>query len=132
MLTKFDLMRYRLEQANECLRSAKSLLNNEDFRGAANRAYYCMFHSMRAVLAIDEFDSKKHSGVISYFRQKYIKTGKFNENFSITIGKAFEVRGDSDYEDFYLVSKSDVIEQIENATLFLTAVEKYINNLKTD
>ena len=45
------------------------------------------------------------------------------------IGFAFEMRNDSDYQDFYVVSKADVMEQVENAKLFLEAVEEYINNL---
>jgi uncharacterized protein (UPF0332 family) len=36
---------------------------------------------MRAVQALDGFDSKKHSGVISAFRKDYIKTGIFPEFF---------------------------------------------------
>jgi uncharacterized protein (UPF0332 family) len=32
---------------------------------------------MRAVNALDCFDSSKHSGVIAHFNQFYVKTGKF-------------------------------------------------------
>jgi uncharacterized protein (UPF0332 family) len=35
-------------------------------------------------------------------------------------------RLESDYEDFYLISKEDVIAQVENAKTFLEAVEKYV------
>lgn len=42
------------------------------------------------------------------------------------IGEAFDLRGDCDYEDFYLVTKQEVEDQIHNATDFLTAVQKYI------
>ncbi|MCH7723775.1 MAG: hypothetical protein IIA49_06765 [Bacteroidetes bacterium] len=31
-----------------------------------------MFHSVRALLAFDKFDSKRHSGIISYFINKYV------------------------------------------------------------
>ena len=41
----------RYEHADECLHAAKSLLNGEDCKSAANRAYYAIFHAMRAVLA---------------------------------------------------------------------------------
>jgi len=42
------------------------------------------------------------------------------------IKKAFEIRLESDYEAFYIVSKSDVAAQVENAGIFLEAVEKYV------
>jgi len=121
-----DLAAFRLEQARECLRDAEALIANGSFKGAANRSYYCIFQAMRAVLALESFDSKKHSGVISAFRQRYIKTGIFSVKHTKTIGKAFEVRNDSDYKDMYLVSKKDVAEQIENAKTFLAAVEEYV------
>ena len=126
MISKYDLVKYRVEQSKTCLNSAKLLYKESAFADSANRSYYSIFHAMRAVLALDEYDSKKHSGVISYFRQNYIKTGKFDAKYSNIIGKAFEIRGDSDYEDFYVVQKSDVQEQIENAMLFLEAVESYM------
>jgi len=96
------------------------------FETAANRSYYCIFNAMRAVLSLDRFDSKRHSGVISAFRKDYIRTGVFPVEFSTIIDKAFEIRLESDYEAFYIVSKSDVAAQVENAEIFLEAVEKYV------
>lgn len=46
METRQDLSKYRLEQVEQCLQSANILLNNHDYKGAANRSYYCVFHSM--------------------------------------------------------------------------------------
>ena len=131
MNTNKELAKYRLEQAKECLTLAEATLDQSS-KNAANRSYYCIFHAMRAVLALDKFDSKKHSGVISYFQQHYIKTKIFDANFSTIIKKAFQIRSDSDYEDFYIAQKSDVIEQIENAKIFLNAVEAYIGKLPAD
>lgn len=62
---------------------------------------------MRAVLAFDEIDMKKHSGVMSEFRRRYIKTGIFPENISDMISQAFDIRADCDYDDFYIVSKEE-------------------------
>ena len=45
------------------------------------------------------------------------------------------MRNDSDYEDFYIVSKPAAVGQLDDAKAFLNAVEGYINNLpglKTD
>jgi uncharacterized protein (UPF0332 family) len=84
---------------------------------------------MRAVLAIDTFDSKKHSGIISMFRQKYIKTGIFAAEFSDVIENAFSIRNKSDYDDFFVISKEEVTQQIANARVFLEAVENYIGGL---
>jgi len=121
------LVEIRLEQAQNCLQSAEALIKIDLYKDAANRSYYCIFHSMRSVLALDKFDSKKHSGIISAFRQRYIKTGKFAADFSNTIEDAFDIRADSDYQDFYTISKDDVQQQVENAKGFLEAVQNYID-----
>jgi len=119
-----DLARYRLDKAKMFLRDAQASVFS--FETAANRSYYCIFSAMRAVLALDGFESKKHSGVIAAFRKDYIKTGVFPTDFSDIIKNAFDIRLDSDYEDFYLVSKADVVAQVEDAERFLEAVEKYV------
>jgi len=121
-----NLASFRLYQAKECLQSAEREFAANSFKTVANRSYYCIFHTMRAILALDRFDSRKHSGVIAAFRQRYIKTGIFSAKYSDIVGNAFEVRNESDYEDFYVVSKHDVEAQLENAKVFLAAVEEYI------
>ena len=127
-----SLVKYRLERAWESLASAERDLNAESLKASANRSYFCVFHAMRSVLALDGFDSKKHSGVISAFRNKYIKPGIFRPELSDIIRDVFNIRSKSDYEDFFVISKEDVILQIENASVFLTAVEAYINSLSTE
>ena len=110
-----ELSKYRLDQANNCLLAAEN--NNESgfYKDALNRSYYCIFHSIRAVLAFDFYDSKKHSGIISEFHKSYIKTGLFDKHFSVVIRKSFQIRNRSDYEDFYIVAKEDVVQQLKDA-----------------
>ena len=125
---KLNLSRFRLDQAKECLLTANANLSIS-LKTSANRSYYCIFHSMRAVLALDGYDSKKHSGVISEFRRKYVKTGVFEPVMSNIIKRAFTIRNESDYEDFYVVSKEEAMQQIENAKEFLEACEKYLEGV---
>jgi uncharacterized protein (UPF0332 family) len=122
-----ELARYRLEQANDCLKAAENNLESDLYRDALNRSYYCIFHSIRAVLALGTFDSKKHSGIISEFHKSFIKTEIFDKRFSFVIRQSFQIRNRSDYEDFYVVAKEDVVEQIENAKDFMQATTEYIN-----
>lgn len=117
----------RFEHAKECLEAARLLLNAENYKSAANRSYYAIFHAMRAVLAYDEIDMKHHSGIISEFRKLYIKTGIFDTYMSTIISVLFNVRQDSDYDDFFVISKNEVVEQIENADAFLSKIQEYLN-----
>ena len=85
-----------------------------------------MFHCIRAILALDGIDYKKHSAVIGHFQREYVKLGIFDSIYSDFLKKAFEVRGKSDYEDFYVISKKDVEEQIANAKKFYETVSRYL------
>ena len=96
---------------------------------ANNRAYYCVFHSMRAVIALDGVDFKKHSGVIAYFREHYIKTGIFDKMYSDIISSTSLIRSKSDYDDFYIAQKYETIEQVKNAEEIYNAVEEYLHTL---
>ena len=122
-----DLSTARIERSRDCLREAKLLLDNGEYRGAANRAYYAAFHALRAVLALDDFDSKKHSGVISKFRETYIKTGRFTPEMSDTISSLFRIRSASDYDDFYIASKADVETQYHRAEKLVAEIERYLS-----
>lgn len=114
-------------RAAECLESAKLLLEANDYRGAANRSYYAIFHAMRSVLAYDEIDMKHHSGIISEFRRLYIKTELLDKSLSPIISELFNIRQDSDYDDFFVISKAETVQQISNAETFLIAIHQYLN-----
>ena len=92
-----DLAIYRLETARQCIISANALIEIADYKGAANRSYYAVFHCMRSVLALCSIDFSKHSAVGAYFRREYIKTGIFDVSMSDIISEAFDIRSDSDY-----------------------------------
>lgn len=122
-----DLCRYRLQKAEKCLSSAKLLMQSEDYCGEANRSYYSIFHSIRSLLALEGIDFSKHSGVMGYFQRNYVKTGIFEKEYSKILTEAFQVRSDSDYDDYYVISKEEVDVQIQNAQSFFTGIMKYVD-----
>jgi len=123
------LAKYRLSKSTECSLVANSLIVEGHYAHSVNRSYFAIFHAIRAVLALEGVDFKKHSGVISYFQQHYIKTGIFERKFSEYVKEAFTIRTDSDYKDFYIVSKNDAEEQLDHAYQFINAIENYINQV---
>lgn len=130
-MTREDKLNYSkalLENARQCIRTAHNNVEFGDYKAAANRSYYAIFHSMRAVLMLEEenLQQSKHSGVIAVFRQRYIKEGIFSKEHSRTISDAFEIRNEADYDVSYIISKESVVEQIKRAEEFLKAVESYL------
>ena len=53
-----ELSKHRLEQAKEEFESAKLLFDKNYYKSANNRAYYAIFHSIRAILALEAIDFK--------------------------------------------------------------------------
>ena len=86
---------------------------------------------MQAVLTTAGFSSKTHSGSIAEFQKSYVQTGIFSEVHSDILRDAFKVRNKSDYDIHYIVVKSEVEGQLENAKFFLASVENYINSLES-
>jgi uncharacterized protein (UPF0332 family) len=122
----------RIEKARKCLQAAEVLLASEAYADSANRSYYAIFHAMQAVLTTAGFSAKTHSGSIAEFQKSYVKTGVFAKLHSDILMEAFKVRNKSDYDIHYIVVKSEVVGQLENAKTFLSAVEAYIKTLQTE
>ena len=120
------MAKYRFEKAKNDLFAAKFTAEQELYDVSANRSYYAIFHAARAVLALTGQDFRKHSGVIAFFRKEYVKTGVFEKRLSDIIQDAFEIRTDCDYEDFYIVAKEDVEQQLHNAEYFVSRIEEYL------
>ena len=123
---KIALSKIRLDNAKERIAFADEILAIGDYKTVANRSYYAVFSAMRAVLALDGIDSKKHSGIIAEFRKNYLKTEILPKTLSPMIDALVEIRQGSDYDDFYVVSKEEVCEQLENAKVFVSEVENFL------
>lgn len=128
-----DLARYRYERAKEEIASAKILLNEKYFNKSLNSSYYAIFHCARALLVFKKLDSKKHSGLITLFSREYIRTEMLKKDLQKILTDAFNNRIESDYHDFFLASKQEAEEQIENAELFMNEIHAFIrSNYKVD
>lgn len=90
------------------------------------QADYSIFTGVRAVLAKDGIDFKKHAGVIAYFQKEYIKTGEFDKKYSKYLQTAFQIRNNCDYSDFFIVSREDAEEQYQHALEMLNAICSYL------
>lgn len=121
-----------MDIAKERIEFANKIFEIWDFKTVANRSYYAVFSAIRAVLALNGFDSKKHSGIIAEFRKVYLKSGLLPKELSELIDSLVEVRQGSDYDDFYLISKDEVITQLQNAKLFVSVVSNYLEDIYKD
>lgn len=121
---------YRLSQADEALDEAKYLLEGQKSpRVIINRVYYSMFYAVLALLVFEEFASSKHSGVLAYFNQRYIKSGRISKDIGRSINLAFELRQQADYREFNDLSYDQVSVFIPQAQAFVATVRTNLNLL---
>ena len=122
----------RLEKSADDLETAQINYDAGKYNASANRAYYSVYHAIRAVLALDDIERKKHSGNISYFREHYIATDIFSRVYSETIKNAETLRNEADYDDMKITSAEDAFDVIEKARSFYNAVKEYVESRIND
>jgi len=116
----------RLEKSIDDLDTANITFTAGKYNAAVNRAYYAVYHAIRAVLALDNVERSKHSGNISYFREHYLATNIFDRSFSETITNAESLRNEADYKDMRIISADEAQEIINKAKTFVKVIKEYI------
>lgn len=122
-----ELSKHRIEQAKEDWEAGKLLYKEKFYKSANNRAYYSIFHSIKAVLALEPIDFKRHKDVTAYFNKNYVNTEIFPKRLGHKIAEATTIREDSDYDDEFIVKSKETEKQIETAEELLMLVEKYLD-----
>ena len=125
-----DLSKIRYERAFELLNEAKGLLNIESYKSANNRAYYAAEKAIKAILIIKGKDSKTHSGVLNLFNSNYIHTPCefFSRDDLKMLQKMEYIRTASDYDDFYIASKKETVNQVGDAEIILKKVKNFLES----
>jgi len=126
---KADLARYRIKSSLEKIDSAKILFEKGNYKDSVSRSYYAMFTAARAILATKNLDSAKHSGIISLFNQNFVKTGIIEKQMSKILAEAKDMREESDYGDFVIVSKEEAERQLINSEKFVKKIKKTIEKI---
>ncbi|MDD5169865.1 MAG: HEPN domain-containing protein [Syntrophales bacterium] len=122
-----SLAGHRLTQAEESLEDAGYLMDGgKSLRSVVNRLYYGMFYAVLALLIYEPYSSSKHTGVISYFNRKFVKSGIFPESLGRHLNKAFEFRQRGDYREYFELSKDQVAPLLTEAREFITDIKAYL------
>jgi uncharacterized protein (UPF0332 family) len=58
---RWELIRYRLEPANETIEDVRILIEYNRFRAAVNRIFYGMFYSLLVSGIKSDFETSKHA-----------------------------------------------------------------------
>ena len=123
---KKDLCIYRIRNAVETLGVAALCLESQHYKDSINRSYYAAFYAIKAVLALEEIDFKRHTDAVAYFNKTYVATEIFPREMGKKLGRLKQERESSDYDDFYVASLTDATDQYNSAKLIIDEIEKYL------
>ena len=130
------LAKVRMERAKELIDEAKELLDRESYKSANNRAFYAIEKGIKALLATEQVEVTTHNGGLKQFNFLFIfkGDGTFTTDDYQKIARAEQIRNASDYDDFYVTSKAEARQQVENADYIVLKIDAYINsrNVETD
>ena len=107
-----DLIKYRLEKANQTLEDAQLLSDAKRWNPCVNRLYYACFYAVSALLAQNEMSSSKHTGVRSLFNLNFVKTNKIPKETAEIYNDLFDRRQEGDYADFVVFKEDQVLPRI--------------------
>jgi uncharacterized protein (UPF0332 family) len=115
-----------IDQARRMLVVAAHNLNDGFYASAINRAYYAIFYAANATLSTQGLSRGKHSGVLSVFRERFIKSGLIEIEYSHIYGKVMDDRHLGDYEIKVGVTPAEAQRDVENAQRFVSRIETYL------
>jgi len=119
-----------LRKAERKLSTAKKLLELGEYEDTVSRAYYCIFHAAKAVLALEGSFPKTHEGTLKEFGLKLIKERKLPRELGIIFSDARSLRETADYAITPVIGLEDARWSIEAAERFLKQVAEYLKKSK--
>jgi uncharacterized protein (UPF0332 family) len=124
-----ELIKVRLEKAEEDIKTAEELLSLKRYRAAVNRAYYALFSITTAVLLTKKLERSKHSGVEAAFNQYFIR----NKIIEIEYGKIFDYvrkkREECDYTAKVTIDRETAEKIVEDSKKFIKRMKKYFKSI---
>lgn len=122
----------RLQRARQHLKSARDLLLHEDWGDSVSRSYYAIFQAASALLATEQLESRKHSGVIALFNRHFVKTDRVDKQLGVVLKDARRNREMADYSDLAEFSREDAEGQLRDAEMFVEKVAALLGERRED
>ena len=126
-----EICKSYIEKADNCLKSAKLLLQNSLYENSVSMSYYAMYNSLTALLFKTGTKCENHAGSIVLFKKLF---GRL-ELFKI-ISSAKEERIDKQYyvtsEKNFVLTKESAEDMVKKAEDFLLKMKLSITDLKNE
>lgn len=124
-----ETIRPYMNAARRSIQSARHNFNNGFYNTATNRAYYAFFYAASALLLTSDISRSKHGGIISAFRQYFVKPGLIDVQYSRTYGEAFNTRQVTDYDTTTIAHEWPNQEIIDDAERFVECITIFLKGM---
>ena len=122
MSSREELIRYRLQRANEALEDARVLAAGNRWQACVGRLYYACFYAAIGLLLSRDLETSTHRGVRSLLNEHFVVPGLITRPLARIYNDLFERRQENDYMDFIRVTEEQVAPWIPRAEEFVAAV----------
>lgn len=112
--------------SEDILKSAKSRLKEEFFRGSVSDSYYAAFYVAKAALLAKNVTSKTHKGTIRLFGENFVKKGLIDKKYGKWFNDLFEGRTKATYDVMLEVNEEKAKKDIELAKEFVKEVKNVL------
>ena len=118
-----DIVKYRLERADDSIKEAKYTYEASMYNLATNRLYYACYYAASSLLIFDGMEASTHSGVKTQFSKLYILNDIFPRELGTILNVLFNLRHSTDYEDF-------INSDAATVTMYMPLVEKFVKSIR--
>jgi uncharacterized protein (UPF0332 family) len=122
------LIKYRINRAEETLEEASLAIENSRLHLAVNRIYYAAFYVVSALALSKGFKTSKHSQLLSWFNQKFVKKELIDKNMGKFYLDAFGMRQEGDYDDLVSFDLKYVGDKLTLAKDFVRSIKEIIKS----
>lgn len=119
-----DLIKYRIERADETLEASEYLSAGGYFNLAVGRLYYACFYAASALMLANNLSAVTHAGIKVMLNLNFIKKGLLEPKYGSIYQTLFEKRQSGDYEDF-IYCDNEMYEDLE------PQAQDFVNRIKT-
>jgi len=122
-----DICNSYIKKAEDSLKSARVLLQNNLYENSVSMSYYTMYNSLTALLFKVGIKCENHSGSIILFKNLF---GRLDLYRTITFAK--KERVDKQYYVDFILTKESAIDLLKKAEDFLVKMKLIIKNIRNE
>lgn len=126
--SRTDLVRYRIERADETMKEAGLLAKDGYYNAAFNRLYYACFYAALALLVKHNITTSTHAGVKMLLGLHFVSKGLLDKDLGKTFSRLFEIRHSGDYDDFVYCDKEMTDEYTPLAEAFIQRIKELLED----